>query len=269
MSRFIATKLDARSRRPDNYVMRTSLKSTNTAAAVRKRIERAGDRLWRLEDFSDLPFTAVAQSLSRLTRQGLLQRLSKGVYYRARQTPFGTSRPNPAAIQKLAARRKKIYPSGTSAANLLGFTTQTARRSEVATSSLSLPRKLIGRETLVHARRPEAWASLSETDAALLDFLRRRAETSELPPQETIRRLLALLSEKGRFERLLKVSDSEPPRVRAILGALGERLGKSPKALKRLKAGLNPLSRFDFGLLAELESARHWQAKEPHSRETS
>jgi hypothetical protein len=38
---------------------------------VRQRIERGGEKLWRLEDFRDLPFTAVAQALSRLTRQGI------------------------------------------------------------------------------------------------------------------------------------------------------------------------------------------------------
>lgn len=56
------------------------------AALVRSRVERAGERLWRLEDFRDLPFEATAQALSRLTRQGVLERLSKGVYYRARET---------------------------------------------------------------------------------------------------------------------------------------------------------------------------------------
>jgi len=189
---------------------------------VRQRIERSGERLWRLEDFRDLPFTAVAQALSRLTRQGALERLSKGIYYRTRQTAFGTSQPNPTSIQKLMSGRKTVFPSGIAAANLLGFTTQSARQGEVATSALSLPRKLVGGDTVIHTRRPEAWASLSQTDAALLDFLRREGRTSELSPEATVRRTLALLSEKGRFERLLKVAESEPPRVRAMLGALGE-----------------------------------------------
>ncbi len=139
-------------------------------ALVRRQIEDGGERLWRLDDFRDLPFEAVAQALSRLTRQGRLARLSKGIYYRSRQTAFGKSQPNPAAIQKLASRRKGVFPSGIAAANLLGFTTQTASRSEVATSALSLPRKLVGSDTVIHTRRPEAWASLSENDAALLDF---------------------------------------------------------------------------------------------------
>ncbi len=232
------------------------------ANLVRQRIERGGERLWRLEDFRGLPFTAVAQALSRLTRQGLIERLSKGVYYRTRQTTFGKSLPNPAEISKLASQRKTVFPSGIAAAGLLGFTTQTAKRGEVATSALSLPRKLIGSDTLIHTRRPEAWASLSDTDAALLDFLRRGGKTSELSAEETIRRTVALLSEKGRFERLLKIAAWEPPRVRAMIGASGEQIGKKPAALRRLRDSLNSLSRFDFGLLAGLPRARAWQAKE-------
>jgi hypothetical protein len=239
--------------------------SPSASASINRRIHRRGNRLWRLEDFRDLPFTAVAQTLSRLTRQGMLERLSKGVYYRTRKTALGKSRPNPATIQKLATGRKTIFPSGIAAANLLGFTTQTAKRGEVATTALSLPRKLVGSETIIHTRRPEAWTGLSAKDAALLDFLRRGAKTSELPPQETIHKTLTLLSEKGRFTRLLKVADSEPPRVRAILGAIGEQLGKSPAALRRLRASLNPFSRFDFGQLSALSRARSWQAKDRRS----
>src|ERR1700687_18041 len=167
-------------------------RSGRITAVIARRIESEGERLWRPQDFADFPPSAVSQALSRLTRRGHLERLSKGVYYSTRQTAFGKSRPNPAAIQRLASRRKSVFPSGIAAANLLGFTTQTARKGEVATSALSLPRKLVG-ETIVHTRRPEAWAGLSETDTALLDFLRRAGRTSELSPEETIRRTISLL----------------------------------------------------------------------------
>jgi hypothetical protein len=156
---------------------------------------------------------------------------------------------------------RTVFPAGVPAANLLGFSTQTSARSEVATSGLSLPRKLVGEETVVHTRRPAAWAGLTGTDAALLDFLRRAARTSELPAEETARRTLSLLSEPGRFERLVRVARYEPPRVRAMLGAVGEALGKRPVVLERLRDSLNPLSRFDFGLLASLPGAGRWQAK--------
>jgi hypothetical protein len=119
---------------------------------------------------------------------------------------------------------------------------------------------------MVHTRRPVAWSTLSESDAALLDFLRSRGRASELSPAETIRKTLSLLSNAQTFERLVSVSDTEPPRVRAMLGALGAELHKDPRALQRLRRSLNPLTRFDFGLFSGLTRAREWQAKETGSR---
>jgi hypothetical protein len=205
---------------------------------------------------------AVAQALSRLARDGTLQRLSKGVYYRARPTALGPSRPDPISIRQLAADRATMFPAGVAAANLLGFTTQAAGRSEVATTAGSLPRKLAGKDTVIHTRRPAAWRHLSGHDAALLDFLRDGGRTSELSEEDTILRTLRLMKEPGRYERLVRVASTEPPRVRALLGAIGEAIAKSPATLRRLHASLNPLSRFDFGALAGLSSARRWQAKD-------
>jgi len=48
-----------------------------------------------------------------------------------------------------ASRRKGVFPAGMAAANLLGFTTQTAKRPEVATTASSLPPKLVGSDTVV------------------------------------------------------------------------------------------------------------------------
>ena len=200
MSSFIAIKLDENRLPSDNSRMTTrSLpKPRNVAATVRQRIEQGGERLWRLEDFSHLPFMAVAQSLSRLTREGVIQRLSKGVYYRARQTSFGTSRPNPAAIQNLASRRKKrisFRRHGGQSPGIHHAECQEPRRSPPA--PLSLPRKLIGQDTVIHTRRPEAWADLPETDAALLDFLQTRAVERAVIQRNDPSAALALLSETG------------------------------------------------------------------------
>jgi len=236
-------------------------KTRQTARYIRERIEAGGERLWRFDDFPGLPPAAVAQALSRLTRQGLLQRVSKGVYYRPRQTAFGTSTPSPQSISRLAERRKGVFPAGLAAASLLGFTTQIGGRQEVATSGFRLPRKLLGKDTVVHTRRPEAWEGLLETDAALLDFIRSRGRTSELSPKETILKTLALCRERGRFTRLLRVAESEPPRVRAMLGAIGQSLRLPASALRLLRESLNPTSRFDFGVLAGLPYAGDWQAK--------
>lgn len=263
MSSFFAIKLDKGVRRCETSRMRRRTPpagSRQIAKWIRQRIDEGGERVWRFDDFPDVPASAVAQTLSRLVRQGTLQRLSKGVYYRARDTALGRSRPNPAALHRLASVRRTMFPAGLAAANLLGFTTQAGSRSEIATSALSLPRKLVGADTAIHTRRPEAWSTLSNMDAALLDFLRRGGATSELSPEDTVRRTLMLFREPRRFERLITVAATEPPRVRALLGAIGEEIGKKPSALKDLRASLNPLSRFDFGMFGTLPSAGRWQA---------
>jgi Family of unknown function (DUF6088) len=240
----------------------------STAETVRKRIESSGEQVWRLADFDDLPFMAVAQSLSRLTRRGVIERLGKGLYYRPRQTAFGPSRPNTAQIRSLAVGRKGVFPAGTGAANLLGFTTQNSAHIELSTTGLSIPRLIVGKETIIHTRRPESWRELSDTDAALLDFLRNRGVSSELSAEETVGKLLGYFRGSGRVERLLKIALSEPPRVRAMLGAIGQQLGQEEGWLSGLRKSLNPFSRFDFGNLAALEHAREWQAKERRIRET-
>lgn len=83
-------------------------------------------------------------------------------------------------------------------------------------------------DTIIHTRRPAHWENLTDEEAAWLDFLRNAGKTSELSPEETTNRTIALLKEKGRFERLLNIAISEPPRSRAILGALGDEMGKKP-----------------------------------------
>ena len=213
MSRFCAQKRDIPSRHAQSEGMdghtQHPIGTRQVASWIRRRIENGGERLWRFDDFPGAPVAAVAQALSRLARGGKLERLSKGVYYRPRQTALGKSRPNPAAIRKLAADRDNpLFPAGMAAANLLGFTTQSASRGEVATSGFRLPRKLLGDDTVVHTRRPEAWKKLTETDAALLDFLRRAGRTSELSLDDTIKRTLALCC---RFDN---VKRTHPDRVK-------------------------------------------------------
>ncbi|PCI11599.1 hypothetical protein COB72_00170 [bacterium] len=235
--------------------------SRGAAGKIRRRVNRCGERLWRFEDFSDLPHQAVAQSLSRMSRAGELKRLSKGVYYRSRKTVFGESKPNPSSLHQLLTKDHTVFPAGITAANLLGFTSQNPARRELATTAQSLPRKLLGEDAVLHTRRPEAWKSLNDECAALLDFLRNRGAFTELSPNETVERLLMLIGESNRCGQLMRVANTEPPRVRAMLGAIGEQLDCDPSVLMRLRQSLSPVSTFDFGILSALPNAHAWQAK--------
>lgn len=233
---------------------------------VRKQIESGGERVWRFADFKNLPLMAVAQALSRLCRQGLILRLGKGLYYRPRQTAFGQSKPNISQLQSLPIHGKDVFPAGNAAANLLGFSTQHVAKIEVATTGLSLPRLLVGKETIIHTRRPETWQGLTNKDAAILDFLRKRGESSEFSSEVTVSKLIDLFREPGQYDRLLRIAISEPPRVRAMLGAIGQEIEFSEDRLSILRKSLNSLSRFDFGILSTLKYAKQWQAKEHTNR---
>ena len=79
---------------------------------------------------------AVNQALSRLARSGRLMRICQGVYMRPIQTRFGRCAPSiHKSLQALSELwGETIVPSGGSAANSLGLTTQNPVRSVYLTS---------------------------------------------------------------------------------------------------------------------------------------
>jgi hypothetical protein len=230
----------------------------SAAATVRGRVTRGKARYWKHADFVDLPPAAVAMALSRLAGEGVLQRVGKGVYYRPTQTSFGPSVPAASGVASQTLRAP-LHPAGLSAANVLGLSTQNPGRPEYATPAPGPPTALRG--SVVHTGRPAERGSLSAEDGAILETLRDRARHSDLPAEQTVCRLLKLLADEQRFAALVDVAMVEPPRVRAMLGAIGEELAMPARLLDRLKGSLNPLSRFDFGDLRLLRHARDWQAK--------
>jgi hypothetical protein len=140
-------------------------------------------------------------------------------------------------------------------------TTQNAIDGTFATTASSLPTAWLGQRAKLYTRRPSTWENLSATEAALLDFLRSRGEWSDLSPSETNQQLLNHFRFPGRFERLVAIAHAELPRVRAMLGAIGQELKYAKDLLQQLRMGLNPYSRFEFGKLSSLWYAQEWQAK--------
>lgn len=230
----------------------------STAAEVRRRVLAAGERHWTLSDFSDLSAYGAAHALSRLAAEGELQRIRKGLYFRPKPTVLGPSVPSATAAlaQTFPA---PLHPSGLTAASALGLTTQNPARAEYATPAAAGPGALAG--ATVHTRRPHTRYGLSDQDGALLELLRDQARASDLDVNTTIARLVARLADPTDFARLAEAALAEPPRVRALLGALGEQAGQPEDRLQPLRDSLNPLTRFEFGPLRALANARGWQAR--------
>jgi hypothetical protein len=100
---------------------------------------------------------ALDQALSRLVRRGKLLRVGRGVYVAPVSGRFGTRAPSAQkVVEELSLRRgETIAPSGASAANALGLTTQVPTRMVYLTSGRS--RKITLGKQIVHLQHAPAW----------------------------------------------------------------------------------------------------------------
>lgn len=244
----------------------TRRNSQGKASATRlilRQLEAARGALIQASDIRGTSPSAAGRALSRLAQQGVIERVRKGLYYIPRETLLGRSRPSERAVlQKVLGSQAR--PTGITAANMLGLSTQVAARPEFAVYASALPREA-GAARAQLRRRPRNTA-LDPADAALLEVLRDRGRHSESGPTATCDRIRTLLTpgpskRPARLRRLRDAALEEPPRVRAMLGALMESVGLPESLWRPLRESLNPQSRFDFGLFSELPNAAGWQAR--------
>lgn len=224
---------------------------------MNRRVLRSADRVWTAADFRELPRAAVSQALSRLAKSGEIERLRRGIYYRPRTTSFGATRPLAQAVIASAAAGA-VFPAGTAAAHKLGLTTQVVGRPVVATTAKHAPTS-VGPAVIV-ARRPGSRRTLVVIENALLEVLRRPRTASDLSDAATIAQVQSLLRTQCRFTKLAKAAMDDPPRVRAILGALGESIAEDAASVQMLRNSLNPTSRYGFGSFRKLPNAVAWGA---------
>jgi hypothetical protein len=143
---------------------------------------------------SDVPCraTAVGPALTRLSRpDGPIERVRQGVYWRKVQpTRFGSVRPDAYRIALLAAG-EGAGPSGASAANRIGLSTQVPKRPHVAV--VGRPPKGLDGVKVVSRANPHR-VKLSSEEIAVLECLRdfdRYSEVSWNRGRQRIRHLAA------------------------------------------------------------------------------
>ncbi len=236
-------------------------KRSATRLALRQAQLSPGS-LIRPRDLKGTTVSAAAKALARLADRGLLTREGKGLYYAPRETLLGPSRPSEMSVA-LNTLKGKSRPTGASAANLLGLSTQLPARPQMVAFTSAVPK---GAEAArVKLRASKASESLDQRDAALLEFLRDRGAHGEYGPTATFDRLnvvlLDVMASRDRSKALVSVALTEPPRVRAMLGALMQWSRLPERLWMPLRDSLNRLSRFEFGLFAELPNAKEWLAK--------
>ena len=162
-------------------------------------------------------------------------------------------------------------PAGVSAFNRLGLTTQVSAAVTRAARRRAAPAKIGGIRLYTTARPLDAQKGIRPDERAALEALRQLTRIPDTTPRAVLDRLNMLMRQEVLdFGRLAKFARAEPPRVRALLGALGEELQHAHRgtrvpaeALEALRKSLNPLTAFVVrGAREALPHAAHaWRIK--------
>ena len=124
---------------------------------IRERIELQGENtLYMVRDFADLNNDGlVTRALSRLEKEGMLVRISQGIYLYPMRNRFGILKPSIDDIAVAIAQKDKarIIPSGLTALNKLGLSTQVTMNAVYLTDATAREIK-IGNSTIVLKQLP-------------------------------------------------------------------------------------------------------------------
>jgi len=124
---------------------------------IRERIELQGENtLYMVRDFADLNNDGlVTRALSRLEKEGMLVRISQGIYLYPMRNRFGILKPSIDDIAVAIAQKDKagIIPSGLTALNKLELSTQVTMNAVYLTDATAREIK-IGNSTIVLKQLP-------------------------------------------------------------------------------------------------------------------
>lgn len=116
----------------------------------------------------------VTKLLAQFEKEGLITRIAKGVYVKAKKTRFGVVYPSAfELVTEIAKRDKaKIFPTGDTAANRLGFSTQVPMNASFLTSGSSRKLKLGNRTVTLTHGSPKKFAYKGKLMPELVQALR-------------------------------------------------------------------------------------------------
>lgn len=216
-------------------------------------------------NFPSDKFEALAAALTRFTKKGIIKRLSKGLYYKPKESEFGKLAPNEDQVIKkyLYLGRKRIgYLTGINVYNRMGLTTQIANTNTVA---CAVPRRevSIGRVKIDFVK---AYGKISEGDIEYLQILDAVKDIKSIPDNDVntvCKILLGKLRSMKRVERkrIFELSFHYTPATRALAGALLE-LTEKGTFVRQLKETLNGLSQYKIGISEDvLPNKASWNIK--------
>lgn len=168
-------------------------------------------------DYPEYHSEFVGSTLAELTESGVLFKMAQGIYVKPRKSRFGLVLPSIEKIVQAIAMRDnaEVLPSGTTALNALGLSTQVPMNYSYLTSGSERTIKLANRQVVLKRGVPKNFCYKTWLIALLTQALRALKQEnvgdSEL---QIIRELIAKETDK---ENLAKDVDAMPGWMKRII----------------------------------------------------
>ena len=210
-------------------------------------------------------YTAAAKAIERLIEKGIIKRVSTGVFYKPKQTIFGELKPNEEELLKpyLLQNNKRIaYITGTSLYNRMGLTTQVPKNIKIA----SRDKRITVSVGNLKGTPVKSYVDVTDKNFHLLEILDALKDLKKIPNLDKNSAIKIISNQlkklnTNEIKRLIDCALSYPPRVRAFLGALLDKIN-GYLGLNKLKNSLNPLSEYTYGIDENLlPTASNWNIK--------
>ena len=191
-------------------------------------IERSSNgKLFFNNSFPKYDDDYVRQILAELCSQGVIARISFGIYVKPIESKFGIVYPPTSDIVKAIAKRDKakILPTGNTAMNLLGLSTQVPMNSEYITSGSAREIKLGNRTIRLKRSVPKNFDYKGELMPVLVQALKAIGQNNLTDEHlGIIRKLLTEYPEEKTWQKDVQLA---PTWVRKIVTTLKKDIAKS------------------------------------------
>ena len=187
-------------------------------ATLRQRIEVMPEDciLFRL-DFPEYHTEFVGSVLSELTAEGVLVKISHGIYAKPRKSKFGAVLPSvDKVVQAIATRdNAEVLPSGMTALNALGLSTQVPMNYTYLTTGSERTVNLSNRKVVLKRGVPKNFCYGTRLISLLVQAL--KALKKENVGEEELNIIQLLVSKESDKENLVKDIDMMPAWMKRII----------------------------------------------------
>lgn len=187
-------------------------------STLKQRIEAMPeDSILFRSDFPEYHTEFVGSILSELTAKGVLTKIAQGIYAKPRKSRFGIVLPSvDKVVQAIAARdNAEVLPSGMTALNVLGLSTQVPMNYTYLTTGSERKVKLINRQIVLKRGVPKNFCYETRLAALLVQALKTLKQ--ENVKNEELQTIRALISKEPDKATLAKDVDMMPAWMKRII----------------------------------------------------